>query len=253
MQHERQFIDGPNGRIAYSKSDRKDPGADTGIVWLGGFRSDMLGTKAQFLDRWAKQRGCAFLRFDYSGHGESDGKFEDGCIGEWAADALAAFDALTEGPQLLVASSMGAWIATLLARQRPSRIAAIIFIAPAPDFTEMLMWPSLSAQQREAILRDGRLEQPSDYDEPEIITRKLIEDGRKHLVMNEPIPIFCPVRIIQGMEDDAVPYAHALGFAKLIDSGDVEITLTKTGDHRLSTPADLERLAGILEKTLLPK
>lgn len=251
MQDEPQFIDGPNGRIAYRKSDRHKSGPDIGIVWLGGFRSDMRGTKAGFLDAWAKQFGCAFLRFDYSGHGESDGKFEDGCIGEWAGDAMAAFDTLTDRPQVLVASSMGAWIATLVAQQRPSRIAAIIFIAPAPDFTEALIWPSLSATQREALLRDGRLKQPSDYDEPEIITRKLIEDGRKHLVMNGPIAIPCPVRIIQGMKDDAVPYAHALAFAKMIDSGDVEITLTKTGDHRLSTPADLDRLAAILEKTLL--
>ncbi len=234
-----QYLDGPNGRIAY----RKRGGAGPGIVWLGGFRSDMLGTKAGFLDEWAKHNARALLRFDYSGHGESDGAFEDGSIGEWTADAIAAFDALTGGPQILVGSSMGAWIATLLAMERPDRIAGCIFIAPAPDFTEALMWPSFSDAQRETIMRDGKLVQPSDYDAPELITRKLIEDGRRHLVMQKPIPIDCPVCILQGMKDDAVPYAHALAFADKLASENVEVTLTKNGDHRLSSPADLERLA----------
>jgi pimeloyl-ACP methyl ester carboxylesterase len=239
-----QYFDGPNGRIAYRLREGKGPG----IIWLGGFRSNMLGTKAEFLDQWAARQGRPFLRFDYSGHGESDGAFEDGSIGEWAADALAAFDTLTQGPQILAGSSMGAWIATLLARERADRIAGIVFIAPAPDFTERLMWPSFTEEQRETIMRTGRFDQPSDYsDEPEVITRKLIEDGRNQLVMTGPVPITCPVRILQGMKDDAVPYAHALAFAALIASNDVEILLTKNGDHRLSEPADLERLAGVLE------
>ena len=238
------YIDGPNGRIAY----RQREGAGPGIVWLGGFRSDMLGTKAGFIDEWAKHHGRAFLRFDYSGHGESDGVFEEGCIGEWAADAFAAFDALTEGPQILVGSSMGGWIATLLAKARPERIAGIIFIAPAPDFTEKLMWPSFTEEQRATMLKEGRLEQPSDYsDEPEVLTMKLIEDGRNHQVMDGSVPIACPVRILQGMKDDAVPYAHALAFAAQLESDDVEILLTKEGDHRLSEPPDLERLATVLE------
>jgi len=243
-----EFFDGPHGRIAYRRQDGDGPG----IVWLGGFRSDMLGTKACFLDGWATKQGRAYLRFDYSGHGESDGAFADGCIGDWAADALAAFDTLTAGPQILIGSSMGGWVATLLAKQRRERIAGIVFIAPAPDFTEKLMWPSFSDTQRETIMREGRLEQPSDYsDEPEIITKKLIEDGRNHLVMTDPVPIHCPVRILQGMKDDAVPYAHALAFAKLLASDDVEVQLTKCGDHRLSEPADLERLASVLEKIQL--
>lgn len=238
------FIDGPNGRIAYRSREGKGPG----IVWLGGFRSDMLGTKAGFIDEWAKHHGRAFLRFDYSGHGESDGRFEDGAIGDWAADALAAFDALTAGPQILIGSSMGGWIATLLAKERAERIAGVIFIAPAPDFTERLMWASFSESQRETIMTKGRLELPSDYsDEPDIVTRKLIEDGRDHLVMTGPVPIRCPVRILQGMKDDAVPYAHALAFAEILESDDVEILLTKNGDHRLSEPPDLERLATVLE------
>lgn len=239
------FIEGPHGRIAY----RAHGGNGPGVVWLGGFRSDMLGTKAAFLDAWAQRNRRAFLRFDYSGHGESDGKFEDGSIGEWAADALAAFDALTNGPQILIGSSMGAWITTLLAKQRADRIAAIIFIAPAPDFTELLMWPSFTDMQRETIMRDGRLEQPSDYsDEPEIITKKLIEDGRNNLVMDGAVPIRCPIRILQGMKDDAVPYQHALAFAEQLESHDVEVTLTRNGDHRLSEPPDLERLTKTLDE-----
>ena len=246
MQNPPEYLNGPHGRIAY----RKSAGSGPGVVWLGGFRSDMLGTKASFLDDLMRKAGRAFLRFDYSGHGESAGAFEDGSVGEWAADAAAAFDALTEGPQILVGSSMGGWIATLLAKQRPERIAGIIFIAPAPDFTEALMWPAFSERQRDAIMREGRLEQPSDYtDEPEIITRKLIEDGRNHLVMTGgPIPIRCPVRILQGMQDDAVPWRHAAAFAEAIASDDVEMILTKNGDHRLSEPEDLERLARIIEK-----
>jgi len=237
-------IDGPHGQIAYHRRD----GGGPGIVWLGGFRSDMLGTKAGFLDRWAQRRSRAFLRFDYSGHGESSGRFEDGCIGEWAADALTSFDALTDGAQILVGSSMGAWIAALLALQRPERIAGIVFIAPAPDFTEKLMRPNFTEEQRETIEREGRLELPGDYDEPEIITKKLLDDGRRHLVMTGPIAIACPVRILQGMQDASVPWRHAVEFAELISSDRIEITLTKAGDHRLSTPADLDRLAGALEQ-----
>lgn len=238
------YIDGPNGRIAYRRRD----GGGPGVVWLGGFRSDMLGTKAGFLDSWARDRGRSFLRFDYSGHGESDGAFEDGTIGAWTADALAAFDALTYGPQILVGSSMGAWTASLLALKRSQRIAAAVFIAPAPDFTEDLMWPSFSDEQRETILRDGKLELASDYsDEPEIITKKLIEDGRNNLVMTGPVPIRCPVRILQGMRDDAVPWQHAVRFGAMLESEDVEIHLTKSGDHRLSEPKDLKRLAAVLD------
>ena len=238
------YIDGPKGRIAYRRRD----GAGPGFVWLGGFRSDMIGTKATFVDEWAKHHGRAFLRFDYSGHGESDGRFEDGSIGDWFADAAAAFDALTDGPQVLIGSSMGAWIATLLAKARADRIAAAVFIAPAPDFTERLMWPSFSEEQRERLLNKGRLELPSDYsDEPEVITRNFIEDGRRHLVMTGTVPIRAPCRILQGMRDDAVPWRHALDFAAQLESDDVEILLTKSGDHRLSEPDDLARLKACLE------
>ncbi len=238
------FFQGPNGRLAY----RRRNGAGPGVVWLGGFRSDMLGTKAEFLDEWARENARSYLRFDYSGHGESEGLFTDGAISAWAADALSVLDELTSGPQILIGSSMGGWVTALLAKQRPERIAGIVFIAPAPDFTELLMWPAFTETQRETIMREGKLEQPSDYsDEPEIITKKLIEDGRANLVMTGDISIACPVRIIQGMKDDAVPYAHALRFAQMLQSEDIEITLTPNGDHRLSEPPDLSRLAHVLE------
>lgn len=239
------FIDGPNGRLAF----RRQPGAGPGLVWLGGFKSDMKGTKAAFLADWARSKGRAFLRFDYSGHGESGGAFEDGCISDWLADALAAFDALTEGPQILVGSSMGGWIAALLALRRPLRVGGILFIAPAPDFTEELMWRRMDDAARERLMRDGRFEEPSEYTaEPTIITRRLIEDGRRHLILGAPIAIRCPVRILQGMADPEAPWRHAVRFAEMIDGGDVELTLVKAGDHRLSQPADLGRLAASLER-----
>lgn len=242
----KSFFDGPHGHLAYRRRVGGSPNKPA-IFWLGGFRSDMLGTKAEFLDQWAAANERSYLRFDYSGHGESDGVFENGAIGDWFKDALAVFDNLTEGPQILIGSSMGGWIASLLALARPERIAAMVLIAPAPDFTEKLMWPSFTEEQRQTILREGRLEQPSDYsDEPEIITARLIEDGRNHLVMTGPVAIERPVRILQGMRDEAVPYAHALAFAEMLQSDDVEILLTPRGDHRLSTPADLERLAATL-------
>ena len=238
------FFNGPQGRLAYERLD----GAGPGLVWLGGFKSDMTGTKATFLGDWARERARAFLRFDYSGHGASEGVFEEGCISDWAADALALFDALTEGPQILVGSSMGGWIAGLLALRRPEKIAGIVFIAPAPDFTETLMWEQMIAETREKLMREGRIEEPSDYsDEPTVITKKLIEDGRRNLILGGPVAITAPVRILQGMADPDVPWTHALKFAEALETGDVEITLTKTGDHRLSAPEDLERLARAVE------
>lgn len=239
-----ETIAGPNGRLAC----RRRAGAGPGVVWLGGFKSDMLGTKAEFLDGWAAEKGRAFTRFDYSGHGESEGAFEDGSISAWTEDALAIFGAVTEGPQILVGSSMGAWIATLVALKRPERVAGIVYIAPAPDFTEALMWPRMSAQDRQTLMRDGRLEQPSGYDEePYVITKKLIEDGRRNLVLGGPIAITAPARVLQGMADPDVPWRHALRLVETLESNDVEMTLVKAGDHRLSTPADLGRLAHALE------
>ena len=243
--NEAQFptIDGPNGKIAYQQVSAGNSVA-AGIVWLGGFKSDMSGTKAEFLSDWAKMNGRGFLRFDYSGHGASEGAFEDGCLSDWIADANVALEQLTDGPQILVGSSMGAWIAAHLALRFPKKIVGIVFIAPAPDFTEKLMLPAMSEEKKAALFQNGQIEEPTEYsDEPNIITRKLIEDGRDNLLMNNPIPVTCPIRILQGMADPDVPYRHALDFAECIQSKDLEITLTKTGDHRLSTPEDLARLA----------
>ena len=210
--------------------------------------SDMTGTKAMALESWAKNAGRAFLRFDYQGHGASSGRFEEGTIGLWAADAIAAFDALTEGPQVLVGSSMGGWIMLLTALARPERISALVGIAAAPDFTEDLMWPTFDEAARATLQRDGVLHQPSDYgDEPYTITLKLIEDGRQHLLLRKPLPITCPVRLIQGMADADVPWQTALRIAETLESDDVEVQLVKAGDHRLSTPEDLARLTATIE------
>ena len=238
-------MDGPKGRIAYERlsANSKEPG----VVWLGGYKSDMTGTKAAYLSDWAKVNDRAYLRFDYSGHGASDGAFEEGCISTWLADAVIALEQLTDGPQILVGSSMGAWIAAHLALKFPERIAGIVFIAPAPDFTERLMYSSMDEDTKEALHRDGKIEEPTEYsDEPNIITLNLIEDGRNNLLMTGPIAITCPVRILQGMADPDVPYRHALEFAEHLITEDLEISLTKTGDHRLSTPEDLARLAAAI-------
>ena len=211
----------------------------------------MTGSKATHLHEWAEKAGRAYCRFDYSGHGTSDGAFEDGVISAWAADARAVLDQLTEGPQILVGSSMGGWIAALLALARPERIAGIVFIAPAPDFTEKLMWPSFTQEERDTIMREGRLVQPSDYsDEPEVLTRALFDDGRNNLVMTGSVPIHAPIHILQGMNDDAVPWSHAMAFAQQLESKRIEITMTKTGDHRLSTDEDLKRLVEAVENLL---
>lgn len=226
------------------------PGRGPGVVFLPGFRSDMQGSKAIFLRDHCAARGQAFLRLDYSGHGGSDGRFEDGTIGQWAADALAIFDALTEGPQILVGSSMGGWIALLIARQRAGRLAGLIGIAPAPDFTETLLWPALPAEMRQALTRDGIIQLPSEYGEPTPVTRALIEDGKHQSVLNVPIDLPCPVRILQGMADPDVPWRHAIRILETLSQGDARVTLVKDGDHRLSRPEDLRLLAETLDSLL---
>ncbi|MCB2113601.1 MAG: alpha/beta hydrolase [Parvularculaceae bacterium] len=244
MKEETGTIDGPNGRLAY----RRIAGAGPQFVWLGGFKSDMTGTKAQALARWAGETGRAFLRFDYSGHGASDGAFEDGTISAWLGDTLAAIDALGDGPLVLVGSSMGGWIAALAARRIPDRLAGVIFIAPAPDFTEELMWNVMTGPERETLMKEGRLVEHSQYsDEPTIITRALVEDGRNHLILGDGIRIRCPVRILQGMADPDVPWRHALRFAEKIEGGDVETTLIKSGDHRLSKPHEIAKIIALAE------
>ena len=201
-----EFLEANGRRIAYER--RK--GTGPGVVFLGGFRSDMTGTKAQALDDWAMRQGRAFLRFDYSGHGQSSGDFLDGSIGDWAQDAMAAIGALTEGPQVLVGSSMGGWISLLVARAMPEKLAGLVTIAAAPDFTEDSMWAGFSAQEREALMVQGRVELPSDYDEgPYVITRRLIENGRENLVLRQRLRLGVPVRFLQGTADHPLPYAEA--------------------------------------------
>jgi pimeloyl-ACP methyl ester carboxylesterase len=221
-------------------------GAGPAVVWLGGFRSDMRATKAEALDRWAAARGRRFVRFDYSGHGASSGRFEDGTISDWLADADAAVAALAGERPVLVGSSMGGWIALLLARRRPA--GGLVLIAPAPDFTEALMRPSLPPDAVTAIERDGIWHAPSAYSpEPTPITRKLLEDGRRHLLLGGPIETGCPVHVLQGMEDPDVPWRHALALVERLPERDVVLTLVREGDHRLSREVDLARLTAAVE------
>lgn len=212
------------------------------IVFLPGYRSDMTGDKATALAVFAATRGQAMLRFDYSGHGTSGGAFTDGTIGTWAADALSVIDRLTEGPLLLVGSSMGGWLALLTARARPERVAALVGIAAAPDFTEALMWESMTFEERATLMRDGVLHIPSQYGEPTPITRALIEDGRRHLLLGSPIAFDGPVRLLHGQADPDVPWEMALRIADALATPDVTVTLVKDGDHRLSRPQDLALL-----------
>lgn len=222
--------------LAYDLTEGRGPG----VVFLGGFRSDKEGTKALYLEEWAQRCGRAFLRFDYSGHGRSSGNFEDGCIGDWFEDARAIIAALTDGPQVLVGSSMGGWIALLLARAMPGKVAGLVTVAAAPDFTEDSMWAGFDTVQRAALARDGRIELPSDYsDEPYVITRRLIEDGRKHLVLRAPLPLPFPVRFLQGTADADVELSVALRLLEHATGEDMRLTLVKGADHRFSSPACL--------------
>ena len=222
-------------------------GAPPGLFWLGGFKSDMKGTKAQALDLWARDRGRAMTRFDYSGHGESGGDFTHGTIGQWLEESLAVFDAFCRGPQVVIGSSMGGWMALLLARaiaRRPGNasLAGLVLIAPAPDFTEELMWKGFSPEIRREIETTGIWMRPSDYGEPYPITKALIEDGRNHLVLGGAIDVGCPVRILQGAQDPDVPWQHAFALAHRLPAEDVVLTMIQDGDHRLSRPQDIARI-----------
>jgi pimeloyl-ACP methyl ester carboxylesterase len=230
---------------------RAREGASPGIFWLGGFKSDMKGTKAVALDQHALSTGRASIRFDYSGHGESGEKFEDGTISHWLEDALGVFANHARGPQIVVGSSMGGWMALLLARAlardpslaKDAKLAGLVLIAPAPDFTEELMWKNFSDEVRSEIETKGAWQRPSAYgDAPYAITKRLIEDGRRHLLLGQPIEVKCPVRILQGMLDPDVPWQHAMRLVSCLAQDDVAMTLIKDGDHRLSRPEDIERL-----------
>lgn len=228
--------------LAYRKLEGKGPG----VVFLGGFHSDMTGSKAAYLAEWCAARGRAYLRFDYSGHGISGGRFEDCTIGRWADDAANVMAELTKGPQILIGSSMGGWIALLLALRHPERVAGLIGIAPAPDFTEELMWAQFPEKIRDEILREGFWMRPSAYGADYPITHGLIEDGRRHLILNGQIALNHPIRLLHGQDDADVPWNYSLRIAERVTSDDVEITLVKGGDHRLSTPENLALLGRTL-------
>ena len=229
---------------------RARAGSGPGLFWLGGFNSDMRGTKALALDAWAAEHGRACIRFDYSGHGESGGAFIDGTIGRWLEEGVAVFEQFCRGPQVVIGSSMGGWMALLLARAIANRegagaaLAGLVLIAPAPDFTEQLMWNAFSDEVREEIRTKGVWMRPSEYDDgtPYPITRALIEEGRNHLLLGSAIEVGCPVRILQGAQDPDVPWQHAFALAHRLPAEDVVLTMIQDGDHRLSRPQDIARI-----------
>ncbi len=230
--------------IGYKQSGGNGPG----LIWCGGLKSDMDGSKAPALHAWADKQGRAFTRFDYFGHGVSSGDFARGTISRWVQDTVQIIDEITAGPQILLGSSMGGWTALLAALARPQRIKALVLLAPAPDFTEKLMWAGFSSAIRKTIMEDGIYYEPSDYDEPYEISRALILDGRDNQILDAPINIKIPVRIIHGMKDTSVPWQHALKLVEALTSPDVELSLIKNADHSLSSPADIARMLDVIGK-----
>jgi pimeloyl-ACP methyl ester carboxylesterase len=241
------FIEVGRGDSARRIAVRSRTGREPGLFWLGGFNSDMKGTKALALESWAAEHGRACVRFDYSGHGESGGRFVDGTIGRWLDESLAVFEQFCRGPQVVIGSSMGGWMALLLARElakrpRAASLAGLVLIAPAPDFTEELMWKGFSPEIRREIESNGVWLRPSQYGEPYPITRALIEEGRNHLLLGRSIDVGCPVRILQGAQDPDVPWQHAFTLAHRLPADDVVLTMIQDGDHRLSRPQDIARI-----------
>jgi pimeloyl-ACP methyl ester carboxylesterase len=266
-----KFLDVGTDKAARRVAVRRRPGSAPGLFWLGGFKSDMTGIKAQALDSWARQQGRAMVRFDYSGHGESGGVFTEGTIGRWLEESLAVLEAFCGGPQVVIGSSMGGWLALLLARELARRptlpgafsgkvdtgfpqkmrplnesivsIAGLVLVAPAVDFTEELMWKHFPPEVKQQIDETGSWARPSQYsEEPYLITRGLIEEGRRHLLLDGMIETGCPVRILQGVQDPDVPWQHAVELVSRFARDDVVLTMVKDGDHRLSRPEDIERL-----------
>ena len=232
-------------QIAFSRTDGNGPE----VMFCSGFRSNMAGTKALALEAHCVAASRAFTRFDYRGHGESDGDFVEGTVGGWLDDTLAVLDEVTVGPAVLVGSSMGAWIALLAALARPERVKGLVLVAPAVDFTERLIWERLPAADRDTLVREGIWLRQSDYvDEPDQITLRLVEEGRNHLLLGRPIPFDKPVRILHGTKDETVPWEFAVDTAEALTGTDVTVTLVKDGDHRLSEPEDLSRLMGAVDE-----
>jgi pimeloyl-ACP methyl ester carboxylesterase len=249
-----EFIEVGKGAGMRRIAVRARKGASPGLIWLGGFKSDMAGTKALALEAWAVERGRGCVRFDYSGHGESGGEFVHGTIGRWLEESVAVFDSFCDGPQVVIGSSMGGWMALLLARAIAQRdrsratLAGLVLIAPAPDFTEELMWKSFSPEAKHEIETKGVWLRPSEYGDPYPITRNLIEEGRNHLLLGGSIVTGCPVRILQGAQDPDVPWRHAFALTERLPSDDVVLTMIRDGDHRLSRPQDIARiLAAVAE------
>src|SRR5437870_941130 len=250
IDQEPTFIEVGEGSSLRRIAVRARAGSGPGLFWLGGFNSDMRGTKALALDAWAAEHGRACIRFDYSGHGESGGAFIDGTIGRWLEEGVAVFEQFCRGPQVVIGSSMGGWMALLLARAIANRegagaaLAGLVLIAPAPDFTEQLMWNAFSDEVREEIRTKGVWMRPSEYDDgtPYPITRALIEEGRNHLLLGSAIEVGCPVRILQGAQDPDVPWQHAFALAHRLPAEDVVLTMIQDGDHRLSRPQDIARI-----------
>ena len=226
-------------------------GAGPTVLWLGGFRSDMQGTKAVVLDAAARERGWAYVRYDHFAHGESSGDWRKATIGRWREDAIALVDSL-EGPVIPVGSSMGGWIALLLALARPERMAGLVLVNPAQDFTERLMWPGLADHERQAILREGEATIVEEGLGPWILTRAMIEEARDWLLLDAAVPIAASTRILQGRADAVVPWRHAVALVERMTGGDVTLDLIEGGDHRLSTPADLDRLVAAVEAMRRP-
>jgi pimeloyl-ACP methyl ester carboxylesterase len=248
------FIEIGNDAAARRIAVRAREGAAPGLFWLSGFNSDMQGTKALALDAWAAEQGRACVRFDYSGHGESGGAFIDGTIGRWLEESVAVFEQFCAGPQVVIGSSMGGWMALLLAREMTKRaasratIAGLVLIAPAPDFTEALMWNGFSPEVKQEIQTKGVWLRPSQYGEPYPITRALIEEGRHHLLLGSAIEVGCPIRILQGAQDPDVPWQHAFALAHRLPKDDVVLTMIQDGDHRLSRPQDIARMLAAVKE-----
>lgn len=242
------FFEAPHGtRIGYFKTEGKGPL----VVFMGGLMSDMSGTKALFLENWCREKGQSYLRFDYGGHGASSGSFEEGTIGSWHQDALAAIDNLTEGPIILVGSSMGGWQVLLAALARKDRVVGLIGLAPAPDFTERILLTNLDEAHRKTLMEEGKIQVPHDYEgDPYVFTRDLVEDGQKHLLLDAPIVLDIPIRLIHGMKDNDVPYQISLDIMAALEAKDAELVLLKGANHKLSSPKELAVLTGALESII---